>query len=59
LFSYLADNFYQEFSSHGNEFSIDLSNPIHIEVNTGVKDIVNVVLDKGNDQSWKFPKALG
>jgi hypothetical protein len=24
-----------------------------------VKDIVNVVLDKGNDQSWKFPKALG
>jgi hypothetical protein len=60
LFLCLADNSYQGLRSHSNQFSIDLSNPIHIEVKTGEKHLVNEVLDnKDYGEIWKTPRAPG
>jgi hypothetical protein len=59
FFYFFADNSYQEFNSHRNHFSIDLSNPIHIEVKTGVKGFDSAVLDEASDKIWRFSRALG
>ncbi|KDR17787.1 A disintegrin and metalloproteinase with thrombospondin motifs 18 [Zootermopsis nevadensis] len=42
-----TDNSYQEFNSHNNQFSIDLSNPIHIEVITGMKGLQQSSVGQG------------
>jgi hypothetical protein len=60
LCSYLADNSYHEFSPHNNQFSIDLSNPVHIEVNSDVKRSVSEVPAKQwKDEAWRFPRTFG
>jgi len=59
LFTYLPDNYYQENSPHNNQFSIDLSNPVHIEVNTGVKRPVSEVpVRHWNDEAWRFTRPF-
>jgi len=59
LFTYLPDNYYQEYSPHNNQFSIDLSNPVHIEVNIGVKRPVSEVpVKQWNDEAWRLTRPF-
>jgi len=59
FFTYLPDNYYQEYSPHNNQFSIDLSNPVHIEVNIGVKRPVSEVpVKQWNDEAWRFTRPF-
>jgi hypothetical protein len=59
LFTYLPDNYHHEFSPYNNQFSIDLSNPVHIEVNIGAKRTVNEVPAKQwNDEAWRLSRPF-
>jgi hypothetical protein len=60
FFLCFADNSYQGLSSHSDQFSIDLSNPIHIEeVKNSVKHLVNAVLKNKVNEMWKTPRVPG